>query len=190
MDTDTLHTDRRFCDLYDRYLPRVYNYIRYRCDDDTTAEDLTAQVFERLLGSLDEVSHRPVPVEGWVFTVARNLVTSHYRRERLRGWLPWEAFLRRPARDPLPEEQALGSESRGQLSAALQQLSDRERDLLGLKFSASLNNREIANLTGLSENNVGVILHRALRRLRQALLSAGWPVEEAPCREREGDHGF
>ncbi|MFQ6101807.1 MAG: RNA polymerase sigma factor [Anaerolineae bacterium] len=48
-------------------------------------------------------------------------------------------------------------------------LSDRERDLIGLKFAAGLPNRRIAELTGLSENNVGVILYRAVRRLRAEL---------------------
>ena len=48
-------------------------------------------------------------------------------------------------------------------------LSDREQDLIALKFAAGLTNRRIAEMTGLSQNNVGVILYRAVRRLRAKL---------------------
>ena len=60
-----------------------------------------------------------------------------------------------------------------QLIAAISHLPDRQRDLLALKFSGRLNNREIAALTGLSEQNVAVILHRSIRILRQRLSDEG-----------------
>lgn len=56
-------------------------------------------------------------------------------------------------------------------------LSDRERDLIALKFAAGLTNRRIAELTGLSENNVGVILYRAVQRLRVELNAKEWDHE-------------
>ena len=62
-------------------------------------------------------------------------------------------------------------ETRQELIEALGTLDERERDLIALKFSALVTNREIASLTGLTESNVGVILFRALRKLR-AVLSA------------------
>ena len=50
---------------------------------------------------------------------------------------------------------------------AIAGLSERERDVMGLKFGAQLTNRRIAALTGLSESNVGVIVYRAAGRIRQ-----------------------
>ena len=61
------------------------------------------------------------------------------------------------------------TETRTELLAALARLSDRERDLIGLKFAAGLTNRHIAKLADLRESNVGVILYRAMRRLRVEL---------------------
>lgn len=58
------------------------------------------------------------------------------------------------------------NETRAELLAAVARLSDRERDLIALKFAAGLTNRRIAELTGLSESNLGVILYRAVPRLR------------------------
>jgi RNA polymerase sigma-70 factor (ECF subfamily) len=157
--------------LYDRFYQRVYNYIRYRCDDNPTAEDLTALVFEKLLLSFDQLAERQTPVEAWVLTVARNLVNDHFRRQRFRAWLPWEALRPRAAPDPPPEDAVIEREWHAHLTQALRTLTDRERDLVGLKFASGLNNREIADLTGIRETNVGVILYRALRKLRAVLQS-------------------
>ena len=52
------------------------------------------------------------------------------------------------------------------LSVLLARLADRERELVALKYGAGLTNRAIARLSGLSESNVGVILHRAVQTLR------------------------
>jgi RNA polymerase sigma-70 factor (ECF subfamily) len=64
-------------------------------------------------------------------------------------------------------------ELQDQLLGAVARLDSRERDLIGLKFAAGLTNRRIAKLTGLSENNVAIILYRAVRRLRAELKAQG-----------------
>ncbi|MBC8255576.1 MAG: sigma-70 family RNA polymerase sigma factor, partial [Ardenticatenia bacterium] len=91
------------------------------------------------------------------------------RAKRRRGWLSLEVLRDRASAEPQPEEVVIHSETRAGLLAAVARLSDRERDLIALKFAAGLTNRRIAELTGLSESNVGVILYRAMRRLRAKL---------------------
>jgi len=174
--------------LYDRIHPRVYNYIRYRCDDNQTAEDLTALVFEKLLLSEDQLAEGQFPLEAWVLTVARNLVNDYFRRQRFRSWLPWEAVRPPASQDLPPEEEVIEREWHTHLTRALQTLSERERDLVGLKFSTGLNNREIAELTGIHETNVGVILYRALHKLRKELGDLG-PAQPGPLsRDNEESH--
>lgn len=155
--------------LYDRYYPRVYNYLRYRLDDEAEVEDLTAQVFTRLLAAIGRFSPERGLFEAWLFAMVRNTLTDHFRRQRWAALLPWEAMQRRPAPEPAPEETVIHQEWHADLARALLCLSSRERDVLGLKFNTSLNNRQIARLSGLSEQNVAVILFRAIRRLRQAM---------------------
>jgi RNA polymerase sigma-70 factor (ECF subfamily) len=79
-------------------------------------------------------------------------------------------ILRNNASDePLPQQITIRAETHAELLAAVARLSDRERDFIALKFAAGLTNRRIAELTGLSANHVGVILYRAVRRLRAGL---------------------
>lgn len=155
--------------VYDRFFQRVYNYVRYRVPDRETADDLTAQVFEKVLGKLGSYKPGRGIFEAWLFAIARNAVNDHYRGLGWRRWLSLDLAGERPSKEPTPEDAAVLDEGRQRLAAALKTLDGREREVLGLKFGAGLGNREIAGMEGLSESNVGVIVFRALKKLRLEL---------------------
>ena len=171
-----------FGQLYNAYFQRVYSYTFYRCGDQGTAEDLTGRVFERLLVYISRYSPQKGPFEAWLFALARNVVNDHYRRQRF-PWLPWDAFRQQPDRQPSPEELSIQHEALDELNLALQRLDHRSLDLVSLKFFARLTNRQIAGIIHMSESNVGVVLFRAMGRLRQ------WLTFEEPglvdCSEKE-----
>jgi RNA polymerase sigma factor (sigma-70 family) len=157
---------QEFLVFYDEYFQRVYNYTRYRCGDAHTADDLTAAIFERALERLVDYNPQRGSFGAWLFTIARGLVTRHLRSDYTNGWLPLDEINEVADGTPSPEERLIRSETQNRLLAALSHLSDRDRDLLSLKFGARLTNRRIAEITGLSGNHVGIILYRALHKLR------------------------
>ena len=106
-----------FVTLYNAYFQRVYSYTFYRCGDQATAEDLTGQIFERLLVYISRYAPQKGPFEAWLFTLARNVVNDHYRRQRF-PWLPWEAFRQQPDKDPSPEELSIQHEAMDELNSA------------------------------------------------------------------------
>ena len=158
-----------FAAVYDHYFAAIFNYVRYRVPEPAQAEDLTAQIFERVLTALDSFRPDQAPFAVWLFTVARNSVTDHLRAQQRRRWLSLDHISEQAEASKPLDEQMIEHETQGALSAAIATLSDRERDLLALKFVAQMTNRRIASLTGLSESNVGVILYRALGRLRNEM---------------------
>lgn len=158
-----------FTQLYETYYKRVYQFMRYRCQCIQTAEDLTILVFERILNHLQRYQPGEAPIEAWVFTIATNCFNDWYRKKKIRSWLPWEFFNHQPSRNPSPEDQIIQSENHRQLQIALAQLPNRDKELIAWRFGARLNNRQIAEITHLSEQNVAVILFRALRKLKQNL---------------------
>jgi len=162
-----------FAPLYDRYFTPVYNYIRYRVPEPDTADELTARVFERVLEKLNSYAPDKGPFGSWLFAIAHNVVSDYLRARRRHRWLPLELLLDHPSSEFQPEETALQRESESELLRALCCLSDREREVIALKFAAGLPNTEIAKLTGLSQSNVGVTLYRAVKRLRATLVSNG-----------------
>lgn len=162
-----------FAAIYDHYFPRVYNYVRYRVPDADTADDVTAQIFERALANIGRYCQEKAPFAAWLFAIARNAVNDQLRAQKRRTWLSLDILGDWVSPEPQPGEVVAHQEIRDALLAALPRLSERDRDLIALKFAAGLTNRRIAGLTGLSETNVGVILYRAVRRLKAELQSQG-----------------
>lgn len=162
--------------LYDRYYSQVYNYMRYRCNDIHTAEDLTARLFERLLTGIASYDPSRGPFEPWLFAIARNQLNDHFRRQALGSLLPWEWFQNKAGCELQPEETALLHEEERELLIGLSRLKPRQRDLLGLRFASGLSHRQIAGLTGLSESNVAVTIHRAIGELREILEPGSEPA--------------
>ena len=161
-----------FLALYDRYFARVYTYFRYRIDDPHASDDLTAQAFEQALAHIASFNPQRGPFAAWLFAIARNLANARLREARRYVWLPVDSLANQPAGGPSPEEAAIQSGQEELLLEGIRELPSRQRDLLALKFSARLTNRQIAVLSGLSEANVGVIIHRAIQQLRQKVLVA------------------
>ncbi|HET9233619.1 MAG TPA: sigma-70 family RNA polymerase sigma factor, partial [Candidatus Eisenbacteria bacterium] len=109
----------------------------------------------------------------WLFGIARNVITDHIRARRRWRWLPVDWLHQLESPDPNPERTVVAEEEHRHLAAALAHLPDRDRDVLGLKFASGLTNREIARITKLTESNVGVIVYRAVARLREQLAGTG-----------------
>ena len=151
------------------YYPAIFRYFRYRGADADTANDLAAAVFERALSHMHLFDVRKARIQTWLFTIAHNLAINHWKYEVTH---PIEALdSDMPVLDQSPlEETVVLAQEKGQVLLAVQSLDERSRQILALKFAAALTNRQIAGITGLTESNVGVILHRSLIKLRSLLI--------------------
>jgi RNA polymerase sigma-70 factor (ECF subfamily) len=155
-----------FAQQYTEYLPRVLNYVRLRVDEEDTAQDLTALVFERALSRLHTLRDENA-FGGWLFSIARNVVAGHYRRRK--PLLPLESAESRPAPEDAVERRVERSEELMALREALAMLTEREQEIIRLRFAAGLTNRAIGSVMGLRAGNVAVILYRALRKVRRTM---------------------
>jgi RNA polymerase sigma-70 factor (ECF subfamily) len=140
--------------------------MRLRVDDEALAQDLTAATFEQALAHLDQL-RSPEAFGGWLFRIARNQVAQHYRRRR--AHVPLEAVADHVDDALSVEAQVERSQELTRLLAAIRTLSEREQEIIGLKFLGGLNNKQIGRAMGLRAGNVAVILYRSLRRLRDLL---------------------
>jgi RNA polymerase sigma-70 factor, ECF subfamily len=162
--TDELDWDALYADL----APRVYNYFRfrigrYRLGSAADVEELTSRTFERAWRSRAHYRHDLAGFSTWLFKIAQNVGIDY--RSGWRNHLPLDAATD-IAVDGTPELHAELSSDLARLAKLTASLPERERELIALKYGASLNNRLIAGLTGLSESNVGTLLHRLVRTLR------------------------
>lgn len=160
----------QFAARYQEYLPRVLNFIRLRVSDEAVAQDLTAATFEQAFRKIDQLRQEGA-FGGWLFRIARNEIGQYYRRRRANVSL--DALLDLRAGGESPFEAAARQEELAVVLDAIGQLSSREQEIVALKFAGGLSNREIAQVMGLSDSNVGVILFRAIRRVRDKLGVSG-----------------
>ncbi|MBI3539038.1 MAG: sigma-70 family RNA polymerase sigma factor [Candidatus Eisenbacteria bacterium] len=149
--------------VYTEQLPRIYNFFRYRVGDGAVAEDLTSITFEKAWRARHRYRRDRARVGTWLVVIARRVAVDHYRGAR---WHEPLDAAERIAGGATPEEIAELRSDLDRLGRLLVTLPGRERDLVALKYGARLTNRAIADLTGMSESNVGTILHRTVRDLR------------------------
>jgi RNA polymerase sigma-70 factor (ECF subfamily) len=157
-------TEEEFERFYQEELPRVYNFFRYRFGDGPLAEDLTSETFERAWKHRERYKRDLSSLSTWIFTIARNLAIDHYRKKDGETSLAEAVDL--PSNEMPMDEMAQQRAEYARLSVLLAGLADRDRELVALKYGAGLTNRAIADLSGLSESNVAVILHRVIHALR------------------------
>jgi RNA polymerase sigma-70 factor (ECF subfamily) len=153
-------------ELYREYLPRILNYVRLRVSGEDLAQDLTAEVFERAAAKQHTLRKRGA-FGGWLFRIARNVVAGYYRKRRPTMPLDYAGDLTSSA--PSPPEVVMQREEVARLRAAIATLSEREQEIVQLKFGGGLGNKEIAQVMDLRAGHVGVLIYRALRKLRAVL---------------------
>jgi RNA polymerase sigma-70 factor (ECF subfamily) len=155
--------------LYERYAGNVYGYIRSIVKDDKEAEDLTQQVFLKLITAIVKYDDRGVPFSGWLLRLARNVALDHLRRRR-----------------PIPAEEVFGADHQvddtardraRSLRTALVALPFEQREVIVMRHLVGLTPPEIATRMGRSESSIHGLHHRGRRALQEELRR----LESAPA---------
>jgi RNA polymerase sigma factor (sigma-70 family) len=161
-----------FADLFREHYARVYRYVRYRVDDDMTAEDLTAEIFERAYRYRDRYDASRGSFSTWITSIAHNWVNNFLVAQSRRDQnelIPnddMETTDIATSADVSPEAQAITSERIRRLLLCLDRLSARDRQVIALRFASDMRNKEIAELLGMKEHTVSVVVLRALDKLK------------------------
>lgn len=160
----------RFEALYRSSRDDLFAYVATLLRDRATAEDITAQAFERAYRRRRTFDRRRGEERAWLFGIARNAALDELRRRRRLAALVCDP---RAEEEPEFEDGAEVALRRTAVRAALRQLPARERELVALKFHAGLTNGEVARVLGVSESAVGTRLHRVIKKLRKACDETG-----------------
>ena len=155
-------------DMHDRYYPDVYRYVRYRVDDEGLTEDLTSEVFMRLLDALHKRSGPKKNLRSWLIGTASNLVNDHYRkhyRHQTESIEDEDAF----TSPDNPEAVFDGQMENQQLKLAIQQLTSEQQHVLALRFSQELSLEKTAAQMKKSVNAVKALQFRAISTLKRLL---------------------
>jgi RNA polymerase sigma-70 factor (ECF subfamily) len=154
--------------IYRSYFNPVYQFCRLRVGDANTAQDLTSEVFVRLIGALRRETAPRTSLRGWIFRVARNLIYDHYGRDE---GLPMETIDQWVSTDPDtdPEVEALRNIRGERARRALRMLAPAQQEVLLLRFDQQLSLQETADIMDRQVNAIKALQFRAVNTLRQIL---------------------
>ena len=151
-------------DLVTEYEKPLCRYARSICGDDATARDAVQETFLRLCKT------RPAKIRGheaaWLFRVCRTRVLDLRKKEKPMTHLHDGHATGLSDSAPLPDELSARRDSESHIPKLLRSLSERQQEAVRLKFQQDLSYRQIAEVLGITESNVGFILHTALKTLR------------------------
>ena len=139
---------------------RVYGYAAYRLGNGAEADDVTAETMERAVRYRKSFDPAKGRADDWVIGIARRCVDDALAARRAEP---------ESAEEPADYELEADVVRRVTLMAAISQLSDRDRELIALRYGSDLSARQIARILGMRTNAVEVAVHRALSRLRPLL---------------------
>lgn len=153
--------------LYRTYVQAVYRYVSYRVPDDATADDLTAEVFLRMVEGLPRFSLNGAPFEAWLYRIAAARVADYYREQMRHPQADLPDSV--PDRAVSPEHALQSEQEREAIRAALRQLSDEHQDILILRFVERKSHAEVADILGKSVTAIKSAQHRALTQLAELM---------------------
>jgi RNA polymerase sigma-70 factor, ECF subfamily len=152
--------------LYEGYAQAIFRYISYRVESDMVAEDLTAEVFLRMVQALPRYQDTGAPFGAWLYRIAAAQVADHHRGKRRVA----EPLSDNQASDDTdPFGKTAKQQEQAQLRQALATLPEDYQTLLILRFMQGLPHVEVAAAMGKSDAGIRVMQHRALKALAKAL---------------------
>jgi RNA polymerase sigma-70 factor, ECF subfamily len=160
-----------FGEIYGKYAGLILRYLYARLHDQEGAQDLTQEVFVRVIKGIGGFEYRgEKSFLGWLYTIANNVLIGQARRKRAIS-TPLDESVE--VVDPRGQEEVLSIYDRVSLQQAISQLTQDQQQVLTLKFFADLTNNEIAATIGRTEGAVKALQHRALQSLQQILAREG-----------------
>lgn len=175
--------------IFDTYYRPLYRYIYHHIRHVETAEDMTGQVFQRLLTALQSSSPPDHHLKAWLFRVAHNLIVDESRRQRYRDHEPFDAEIAtaKATAGIIGDVESTADVEADvtrrllvdQTRAALDALTPMQREVIILRFLSELSLEETAHILNMQVGAVKAMQHRALASLRR-LLIAQESYEEEP----------
>jgi RNA polymerase sigma-70 factor, ECF subfamily len=157
----------RFDQLYMRYFDRVYAYLRVTLQDPHDAEDVTQDVFLRVLEALPRYERRTAPFRAWLFRIVRNCAINRIRQRQRLTVESSESVSERHAIGLIPSADSLRWLSDRDLLSLIEELPLSQRQVIVLRYMMEFRSTEIAEIIERSPAAVRQLHQRAMRFLRK-----------------------
>lgn len=158
-------------EIHDTYYVPIYRYIAFRVNEQETAEDLTSEVFTRLLSALRDRTAPQKTIRGWLFSVASRVVKDHYRKKYRHKQTVLDESV--PSLRDSPDKEVEMMLTNENLRQAMGHLTEDQQQIIALRFGYEMSIRDVAQTTGKSEGAVKMLQARAIAALSRKMTMGG-----------------
>lgn len=157
-----------FSEIYRDHHQSIHNFVYFRTGDLDLAEDITSEVFVKMVEQYERSFEKDKPIEPWLYAIARNLIIDHHRRSKIIDWQPLSNPIEADERKT-PVKQTDAHLTKECLVVAMDYLTEDQKQVILLKFLERKSNREVGNILGKTEGAIKSLQYRALEALQRAL---------------------
>ena len=173
-EVELLERARRFDEaaleeIYDLYEERIFAYIYRRIGDPTLAEDLTAQVFLKMLEAIRKEKAWHSSFSGWLYRIAHNLVIDQYRKRGKATYMSIDDAPDLVTKEEGPAQTAERHWDAENLRRAIDRLTEEQASVVSLRFLEGYSITEVASLMDKTEGAIKALQYRAVSNLRRLL---------------------
>ncbi|WP_420631142.1 sigma-70 family RNA polymerase sigma factor [Candidatus Leptofilum sp.] len=158
-------------EVHNQYYTSIYRYIAFRVNDSQTAEDLTSEVFLRLLSAIRDKSAPQKTLRGWLYGVASHVLKEHYRKKKRDSFTMLHEDI--PSAEQSLDHQVDDILQNENLQAVMQGLTDDQQNVLALRFGFGMPIQEVANMMGKSVGSIKMLQARAIAAISQRIMLQG-----------------
>ena len=156
--------------LYERYFDQIYRYVSFKSGSRDEAEDITGDVFVKMLESIQSFRWRGHPFSSWLFRIAHNLIVDYFRRAARKKTVPLEAAASTVGTTPDDIDRVVETNlTMTEVRVAMQGLTSLQQEVISLRFAGGLSVSETAGALGKNDNAVKALQHVGLKKLRTTL---------------------
>lgn len=162
-----------FTELYNIYIDQIFGFVKRRVNHTETAEDLVSDVFRKVFLNLNRFDPDKAAFRTWIYSITSNTLVDYYRSSKnpvKSETIDIEEIFDLRSKEQTPHELALSVEQKEFVQGCVSNLPKKYQKIVQLKYFAEYSNEEIAEVMDLSVNNVRVILHRALKKLKPLII--------------------
>lgn len=154
-------------EIHDAYYAPIFRYVAFRVGDRQIAEDLTSEVFTRLLSALRNRASPQNTLRGWLYGVAARAVSDHFRKQYRTQHVELNESL--VSGEAGPAEAVEAMLTREELKQAVAALTEEQQNVVALRFGFDMPIQEVARVIGKSEGAVKQLQARAIAALARRL---------------------
>ncbi len=156
--------------LYERYFDQIYRYVSFKSGSRAEAEDITGDVFVKMLESVHSFKWQGHPFSSWLFRIAHNLIVDYFRRAARKKTAPLEAAANAVGSTSDEMDRVVETNlTMAEVRVAMQGLTSLQQEVISLRFAGGLSGSETASALGKNDNAVKALQHVGLKKLRTML---------------------